>query len=272
MPNEEAVVEQPAGTEKPAGTEQPAGVKSADGSPQRPAAGEKQQVEDPRIKGMLADLQKERTARQAAETQRKTFEEDLAKERKRVRAALGIETPSQDEQDAEQVKAAFAKLFPHLANLTQEQIEKLQAVASQGDELRNLTSKQWENHGKAMLGKVADGIADELGGGELTARQRQTINRAYIAAAAADPEFLQRHEAGDDTLVAEFVKQFIEDWGGPIRRAVTTTEVTRQRPLPNGRGRNVQAQAPKKIDFSNPKAVEDAMVESFKNHGGTFPG
>lgn len=267
MPNEEVVVDgTPAGEEKPAGQEKPAG------SEQRPAAGAKEQVEDPRIKGILADLQKERTARQAAEARHKQFETDLERERKRVQIALGVNPPSQEEQDGEQVKAAFAKLFPHLANLTPEQIEQLQAVAAQGDDLKTATQQHWERHSKVMLGKAQEGIAEQLGGGDLTPRQKQMINNLYISEASANPEFLKRHDAGDDTLIAEFVKNFIDEWGGPIRRTVTSTELGRQRPLPNGRGRNVQGVAPKKINFSDPKAVEDAMVESFKNHGGSFPG
>lgn len=222
--------------------------------------------------GMLADLKTERAARQAAETRHKEQETVLARERKRSQILADLDPKTDEERSTDEVKAAFAKLFPHLANLTQEQIERIQAVAEQGDELKTTTQKYWENHGRQMLGRVHASISDELGGGDLTPRQRQSITNAYIAEAQANPEFLSRHEAGDDTLVAEFVKNFIEDWGGPIRRNVTATEVNRARPLPNGRGRNVQGAAPKKIDFNNPKAVEDAMVESFKNHGGTFPG
>lgn len=272
MAETEVVLEQPAGVEKPAATEKPAGDKPAEGSTQRPAAGEKPAGEDPRIKGMLADLQKERTARQAVEARIKTQEQELERERKRVAIALGINPVSPEDQEVEQVKAAFARMFPHLAELTPESIKELQDAASQGKALQSTTEKYWVNHGRQMLTKVQASIADELGGGDLTPRQRQQIIRAYTAEAEANPEFLQRHEDGDDTLVAEFVKNFIEDWGGPIRRAVTTTEVNRQRPLPNGRGRNVQSATPKKIDFTNQKAVEDAFVESYKANGGTFPG
>lgn len=238
--------------------------------PTRPGAASTP-VEDPRIKGMIADLQKERSARQAAEARHKEFETQLETERKRVQVLAGVNPKSKEEVDTEEVKAAFAKLFPHLANLTEEQIKKVLSVADRGDELTATTTKYWENHGRKMLATVHSSIADELGGGDLTPRQRKSITDAYIAEAASDPEFLKRHEAGDDTLIAEFVKNFMEDWGGPIKRSITATAVGQNRPVPNGRGRNVQGTPQKKkIDFNDPKAVADAMVESYTGHGGTF--
>lgn len=272
MPEDIVVdVNAPAG-DKSAGSEKPAGDKPAAGSPPVPAAGDKGQVEDPRIKGILADLQKERTARQAAEARHAVFEKDLERERKRVAIALGVNPPNPEEAEAEQVKAALYKLVPQLEKLTSEQVDKLLVIASQGEDLKSATQQHWERHSSAMLAKVQESIADELGGGDLTAKQKKMINNIYIAEASANPDFLKRHDAGDDTLIKEFVKDFIDEWGGPIRRTVTATELGRQRPLPNGRGRNVQGQAPKKINYSDPKAVEDAMVESYKNHGGTFSG
>jgi hypothetical protein len=96
------------------------------------------------------------------------------------------------------------------------------------------------------------------------------LKYAYAKAAAADPEFLRRHEEGDPTLVKEFAKQWIEDWFEPARRKVTANEVGRTRAVPGGRDRSVALNGGKKIDYTNPKAIEDAMVESFKSHGGTF--
>jgi hypothetical protein len=148
-------------------------------------------------------------------------------------------------------------------------METLQGLMENSQGVQEATQHHWQAHGRQMLGSLTEAVAEEIGG-ELTDRQKKALTRAYVAEAEANPEFLQRHEQGDPKLTQEFAKQWVEDWFEPARKQVITQEVARRRPVPNGRDRNVQTTPPKKIDFKDPKAVEDAMVESFRSHGGRF--
>ena len=122
-----------------------------------------------------------------------------------------------------------------------------------------------------MLDSVIDGVLQKVGGDDLTARQKKAIVRYYVGEAESDETFLTRHEQGDPTLVDEVVKAILEDWYEPARRSVTATEVQRtNRRVPRGADRSVGTTGKKKLDFKDQKAVEDAMVESFRSHGGQF--
>lgn len=235
-----------------------------------------QQTGDPnaarRDAGVLADLQKERKQRQALEARLQAQEEALNSERRRVQALVGVNPQSEGEAEIAQVREQFAKLFPGLARLNDEQLlAKLDQLLASADTHADTTNRYWRDRAQQMTSGVVEQISKELGG-ELSDRQVRRIRSAYAAAAEADPEFLARHEAGDPKLIEEFAKEWIEDWFEPARRKQITNEVGRYRPVPSGRDRSINSQAgtPKKIDFTNEKEVEDAMVASFRAHGGGF--
>ena len=219
---------------------------------------------------MLADLQRERRARQELETRFRNTEAQYTEAQRRVAALAGVNTPSAEEAEIEQVRAQFARIFPGLAKLTDAQIDKLLQTSTRTDTMEAAAVHHWESHGRAMVDSLTAEVSEALGGGELTERQTKALARAYVAEAESDPEFLKRHERGDRALIKEFAKQWVEDWYEPARRRVTADAVNQQRRVPSGRDRNVSATPPKAIDFKNPKAVEDAMVESFRGHGGRF--
>lgn len=197
------------------------------------------------------------------------FEGQLAEANRRIKALAGLEHKSPEDLEVDEVKAHFAKLYPGLAKLTDQQIEKLLAVAENGDRLAETTNNYWKNHGNQMINKAGEAIAEQLGGGDLSERQLRRIARDYIAFIGSSQDILDRHEAGDSKMIDEFVKDFLEDWQGPIRRSLTASETAR-RPVPSGKGRNVGMGQKAKIDHNNQKSVEDAMVESYLSHGGTF--
>ena len=223
--------------------------------------------------GFIADLKKEREQRQRIDTERQKYQSELEVERKRVLALSGVTPRRPEEQEDEEIKAAFAAKFPHLAELTAEDVKELRALKEDRSRFQEATNNHWANHGRRMIGSAQEQIADSLGG-ELTDRQRSRIAREYIAFVEENAAngALDRHEAADETFVQEFVKQFLGDWQESVRRSITTNEVARNRPVPSGRGRNVNIGGQKKIDFKDPKAVEDAMVAAFKDHGGSFTG
>ncbi len=238
---------------------------------QQPQAQQPQaQQPDRRDAGLLADLQRERKARQAAEARHAQYEADLASERRRVQALAGVTPQSPEAADQDAIRQQFSQLFPGLAKLNNdEMIEKLQKLLSSSDMHEETTKRYWSDRAAQMTNGVIDVIKKELGG-DLSERQVRNIRSAYASAAERNPEFLARHEEGDPTLITEFAKEFIEDWFEPARRKVTQQQLDRNRNVPQGRDRSFGAPKPKAIDFKNEKSVEDALVESYRAHGGAF--
>ena len=252
----------PGSEQKPENTDGAAGAKPGAGGKQVPA-------EDPRTAGILKDLQGERTKRQTLETQIKQAQADLEREQKRVRALSGLENKSPEEADEEAIRIALEKRFPALKKLTPDAVDRLLGFAERADGLEESNLRQWINHATKMLDGVIDGVSKEVGG-DLTDRQKSRLQMAYLHEAQSNPEFLARHEAGDPKLVAEFVKDFIADWFEPARRKVTQLEQQRQRRVPGARDRSVPGAGGKKVNLSDDKEFGDAVIASYRGHGGEF--
>src|SRR4051812_3006810 len=71
------------------------GKKAATGTP--PSGGKLE--DDPRYRGMMSDLQKERKARQQYDADLKAAKAELDQERRRVQALAGVNPKSKDEED-----------------------------------------------------------------------------------------------------------------------------------------------------------------------------
>jgi hypothetical protein len=112
--------------------------------------------------------------------------------------------------------------------------------------------------------------ASKAMGGTLTDRQKTRLERAYFNEAASNPQFLQRHEAGDPKLIEEFVKEFVEDFVEPGRRNALASEQERMRRVPSSRDRSIVGANGKTPDLSKPGEFEDAAVAAFRKHGGGF--
>jgi hypothetical protein len=223
-------------------------------------------------RGQLADLQKERKARQdfekrfqAAETQRETLQ-------RQIQALTGATPRSPEDAETDQIRQHFAKLFPGLAKLDDKTIDRLLATADSAGALEQTSSHYWKRHGLQMVESVESAIAKEFGSDKLTPSQQNIVRAAYRQAAETNPEFLQRHEEGDKALIAEFAKTFVDDWFEPARRKVTAQTVSQQRPVPNGGQRSVVGASGKKIDFKDDNAFGDALAAEFRAGGGRFDG
>ena len=234
-----------------------------------PAAGARP-AEDPRIAGMLADLQKERKSRQAFETQVTERNAELALERRRIQALTGVNPRSAEETDNDAIRARLqAVMGPDFGSLSKEELAELRELKASAAELKAENARRWESHGQRMLDATVEAATKEMGG-VLTDRQQTRLRRAYVQEAENDATFLARHDAGDPKLVTEFVKTFLDDFFEPARRKVLSTESARQRQVPGSRDRSVVSAGGKKVDFSNDKEFGDALVESFRKHGGAF--
>lgn len=216
--------------------------------------------DDPRAKGILSDLQKERKARQDFERKYAEHEARLAERDRQIAALTNSKPPTKEEEDEQAVRERFKQLFPHLADLTPEDVQALRESKNLKAQVEAAQIQQSSLHAKSMFGEVHAAIAKELG--ELTPRQKQRINALYVAEAEASADFLARHDAGDKTLIAEFVKGYLEDTAEPVRRKVTATEVNRNRVVPDGGNRSVPARDGKPIDVKSDKDVMDFIMES----------
>lgn len=234
------------------------------------SGGNRRPEDDPRYRGMLADLQKERAARQKYEKELAARDAELTREQKRVRALSGLDNPSEQEQRDAEIRARMEELYPWMKNLTQEDIDAIRESRGQMDEFRNATTYQWKAHGTKMLNAVSSSLQKALGG-KLSDRQTARINEAYVNEARNNPDFLARHEAGDMSLVDEFVKEWIEDFYEPGRRSALAQETQQRRPrVPSGKDRSIVGQDNKPIDVKDDKAVGDVLVAGFKARGGQF--
>ena len=226
--------------------------------------------DDKRFAGLTADLQKERKARQNFETQFKDHQARLAERDRQIAALTGARTPSAEDAEMDEVRKQFGKLYPGLAKLDDKAIERLLSVAQNADRLEEATNNHWQRHSSNMTDSLVKEVSDEIGS-DLTPRQRNAVIAAYIQEAENNPEFLEKHERGDVAQLKQFAKDWTSDWFTAAQRKVSSTEANRNRPVPRSGDRSVTTTGgAKKIDFKNPKAVEDAMIDSFRAHGGSF--
>src|ERR1035437_5771368 len=220
-------------------------------------------------RAFIADLQKERKQRQDYERQVATYQGELAAERRRVQALAGVNPQSKDEVDADAIRKQFGQYFPDLANLSKEDIEAIKELREQAAQMREASEQGYRRQGKQTLTAVVNAVTKEFGG-TLSDRQARRVQLAFVNECESDPQFLARYDQGDETVIPEFVKTYVEDFFEPARRKVTQSEVERQRRVPSGRDRSVAGPGGKKIDYSNDKSFGDALVESYKSHGGAY--
>jgi hypothetical protein len=223
--------------------------------------------DDPRFKGAISDLQKERKARQEFERKIATYEATIAERQKQIEALAGVKPVSQKDADLQVVRDRMIEMFPALANLSEEQLAKLEELGKTSQQFAAAEERHWTTHSKNMLAGAHKSIAEEVG--ELSERQKQRINALYYQEAERDPKFLARHNAGDPELVKEFVKNYLADFVEPVKRKATAAEAGRFRPVPGGRERSTPlGPGEKPIDLKDDKAVMDYIVASRKGQFG----
>lgn len=267
----ETVVEQPGGASTTTDAAKP-NADNQDGQKPAVVAGaqpDKNRDYDREIAGFKADLQRERKARQQYETDLAAAKAEAATNKQRIQALVGVNPKSDTEVEEEAIKARLQSLgYPALSKEDLDAIRELRATQSN---LQETTQHYWVQHGRQMVGGVVAEIEKELGG-KLTERQAKRIAAEYAREAESNPEFLDRHEKGDKTLIAEFAKQLAEDWFEPARRKVTQQESQRFRAVPSGKDRGIITHGEKKIDVNDPKAVEDLLVKGWRERNGEFKG
>lgn len=248
MAVEGTVAEVPAGTPASGATPDPkaspdAGVKPAASQP------EYKWDEDARTKGMLADLKKEREARQTHERKLAEYENTTKEDRRRIAALAGITTPSKEQADTDAIRAKILELYPELAELG--------SISDMKKAIEDQQVQTYASHSSRMVDQIFKGIASEYG--DLTERQKQRIFDLYVRENERSPEIHARHNQGDPKLIDEFVKGMIEDLVDPIKKKTQASETARFRPVPGGRDRSTPLKGEK------PKTGEDMLRAHFRD-------
>lgn len=268
----ETVVEQPGGASTTTDAAKPNADNQDGQKPADKVAGaqpDKTRDYDREITGFKTDLQKERKARQQYETDLAAAKAELASEKRRVQALVGVTPKTDTEVEDEAIKQRLEALgYP---TLSKEDLEAIRELRSTQTNLQQTTALMWERHNAEVVTTLRESLEKELGG-KLSDRQMARVTAEYVREAENNPEFLARHEKGDKAAIAEFAKQLSEDWFEPARRRVTQQESQRFRAVPNGKDRGIVTHGDKKIDVNDTKAVEDFLVKGFRERNGEFTG
>ncbi len=198
-----------------------------------------------------------------------------------VGKAFGFEQADPAAQRDEEIKAALLKVFPNLKSLENLSDEKIADLMEAAAGAKQTTQAQWERHATQMLTTLETQVAEQIGADKLTPTQSKNLRRAYReeardclnarnaaaqsgAAYDASNDFLARHERGDQTLLKEFSKAYLDDWFEPARRRVTADVTRRQnRPVPRGeRSRTLIAGGAAKVDLNDKDAFKKALLEA----------
>lgn len=257
------------GTTKPGAGD---GTKKPDTSLKPGPGGNGSGISEAQYKGVLADLKKEREARQKWERDHGTAAAELERERKRVRALSGLDNPSPEEADEAAIRQRLETMYPWLKDLTSEDIKAIKESSGNVKALQDASVHQWKAHATKMLGSVTSGVQKALGGGKLSDRQVTRIQTAYAEEVRSNADSLARHEAGDQTFVDEFIKGWLDDFVEPGRRSALQQEtLPNRRPrVPGGKDRSIVGADDKPIDVKDDKAVGDLLVKGFRERGGQF--
>jgi len=208
------------------------------------------------------------------------LQQELELRDKRLRLAMGLEVPTKEDQELNEMREGLYRLNPKLKlldRLDEESIERLLHAAESAESTSQAT---WARHREEQLASLDIEVADLLGVDKLTEAQAQRLRRDFRSHAreeaakreraerTQDPnydfqkDFVSRYERGDKSLLKEFAKSFIDEWVTPARRQASASAVTRfGRPVPRGeRTRMPLTQGPPKIDYNDENAFKNALL------------
>jgi hypothetical protein len=183
---------------------------------------------------------------------------DLAERDRKIAALAGVTVPSADETEAEKVAAAFYSLpqFAHLKGLTPEFLASVKALVDQGSTFAEARDHLYNQQADRFLASLETTFAEEIGAQSLTPGQARKLRAAFGASMPdqrEDPEgfakFRQRYDAGDESLISEFIKEYVSDMLEPARRQATVP-IAQRRPVPRGGPSTSVVTTKQKPDYS----------------------
>lgn len=235
-------------------------VGSTPAAPAAPAAPQFTYKED-RSSWVPSHVVRERTERAAK------LERELDYERRRVAALSGVQAPAAPaDPEQEVIRGQFAKLYPGLAKL-EAMADKLEKAAGfDYDAVQNSSQQVWVAHGNRVLNELTEAVKTVYGGADLTPKAQKRIQQAFVSEIAEDPQMRARYEAGDMSIISEFVKDYTGSNLDPYRRstqaaAAPSRELARR--LPRGGGGSAIPAKPATLKPSDGDAYHKAAFERF---------
>lgn len=177
---------------------------------------------------------------------------------RRIAALAGVAPVDPDQAEAEKVANAFYSLpqFAHLRNVTPELLDRMSKLVHESTSLTEARDHIYNQQADRLLTSIDRAFAEEIGAESLTPGQQRKLRAAFAAwipDRQTDPEghaaFDKRYNAGDETLITEFLKEFATDVLEPARRQATIP-VAQRRPIPRSGGGGPVTSQPQKPDYS----------------------
>lgn len=203
------------------------------------------------------------------------LERELEFERQRVAALSGVKHTPAPNPERDRLKAELYEIAPELKEITEyrellAEIKELKLKETLGT-LQASHNQTWAQRGNATLNSLAESVREVYGaaGKDLSPKAIQRIQRAFIAEIEADDEMRGRYEAGDPSIVEEFVKDFTGGLLDPYRRSTAAAVVTpgqqAARRLPRGGGGSAVAGPPARtVKPSDGDAFHKSAFERFQ--------
>lgn len=222
--------------------------------------------------GLVADLGKERTARQVSEAAAKKAAADIEKLTKQVQTLAGLNPKNDNEVEVDEIRKKFGEVYERLAKLDDpETFGLLQKLLKMVPALEQTVGNHWDKHNTSTLQAIEKKIAEAYGAESLTPSQVKKIRSAYVVEVENNPEFATQHERNPEKNIESFTKEWIDDFVEPGKRRAQAENIERFPRVPSGKDRNlVTGQGGKEIDVNDSKAVEDVLVGGFRAKGGQF--
>ena len=258
------------------------GAKNQPGEGQKQAVTTKFEYPEDRSQWVPRHVIEERARKAAEKASKETearFQAELEARDKRIRALAGVDPQDPKAEEDARVRAELERMYPWMKGMSQERLEKLEALLANAEGLERTQMSVHERHAESMVVQVENEVEEAIGK-ELTPKQRRTLRREYADAAEecqwarqndpahdASNDFLTRHDRGDKALAKEVAEGFMKDWIEPVRRKVANDAVNQRRPMPSGRRGQPMVTQPVKVDLTKPGAFEEAMAAARREEG-----
>lgn len=227
-------------------------------------------------------LNEESGKRTTLETQFAELKKQHEVNEKRLRIAMGVETLDPEDARAAEARDALYRLNPKLRLLDQLDESTIERLLSAASTAESTVSATWARHRDEMFSTLESEVADLLNVDKLTEAQvarlhrdfkaygleqghkRERAERAQDSTYDLENDFVARYERGDQKLLKEFAKAFIDEWVTPARRQNHASEIRRNiRPVPrSGRERQAVVHELPKINYNDEDAFKGALLNA----------
>lgn len=195
------------------------------------------------------------------------MEQDLAIERHRVAALSGVKPPAAPRNpEHDQIRNQLFEVAPELKELFEMRDKIKELTGLDLNEIKQIRSSQdqvWQAHGNSVLRTLTEKVKAAYGGADLSPKAMQRVARAFVAEVGEDDDLRARYEAGDLSIIDEFVKDYTGQVLDPYRRTASVAQNQQQnlaRRLPRGGGSSaVVGNRPPTLKPSDPGFHEAAF-------------